>query len=154
VSCRHRHIPTGVALTLGLAAAAPSAASARSFDLIAPAATTQPQAPPPANSQARHATNTDVGAIPAQGACGVPELARDAAISSPSEAPPPPLIVSVSQSNRFAWDDAGLCGRATFARILILLGSALYLTHRLNARVTRAGIRRVNHRALVEAGTI
>ena len=63
-----------------------------------------------------------------------PNSHGDAAISSPSEAPPPPVIVSVSQSNRFAWDDAGLCGRATFARILILLGSALFLTHRHNAQ--------------------
>ncbi len=147
MSRHHRHIPTAVALTLTLtlaaaAPSAPSAASARPFGPIAPAATSQPQAPPAVNPRARHAANINVGGIQAQGARVAREMAaRDAAIGSATQSPPPPLIVRVSQPNRFAWDDAGIGAGATFALILILLGSALYLTHRHAARVTPAGIR-------------
>jgi hypothetical protein len=141
MSRHHRHIPTALALALALALAAPSAASARPFAPIAPAATTQPQ-PPAVNPRARHAANINVGGIQAQGARVARELAaRDAAIGSATQSPPPPLIVRVSQPNGFAWDDAGIGAGATFALILVLLGSALYLTHRHDARVTPAGIR-------------
>jgi hypothetical protein len=109
----HRHIPTAVALTLALAAAA----------LIAPAATTRPQAPPAVNPPARHAANINVGGIQAQGARVARELAaRDAAIGSATQSAPP-LVVRVSQPNGFAWDDAGIGAGATFALILILLGT-------------------------------
>jgi hypothetical protein len=142
MSRHHRHIPAAVALTLALAAAAPSAASARPFGPIAPAATTQPQAPPAVNPRARHAANINVGGIQAQGARVARELAaRDAAIGSATQSPPPPLIVRVSQPNGFAWDDAGIGAGATFGLVLMLLGSALYRNHRHAARATPAGIR-------------
>ena len=142
MSRHHRHIPTAVSLTLAPVAAAPSTASPRPFGPIAPAASTQPQAPHAVNPQARHATNINVGGIQAQEARVAHKLAaRDAAIGSATLSPPPPLIVRVAQPNGFAWDDANIGAGATFARILILLGSALYLTHRHTARMTPAGIR-------------
>lgn len=143
MSRHHRHIPTAVALALALALAlAAVAPSARPFGPIAPAASTQPQAPPAVNPQARHAANINVGGIQAQGARVAREMAaRDAAIGSATQSPPPPLIVRVSQPNGFARDDAGIGAGAAFALILILLGSALSLTHRHAARVTPAGIR-------------
>jgi hypothetical protein len=139
MSRHHRHVPTAVALTLAPAAAAPSAASARPFGPIGRAATTQPRAPPPVNPQARYAANINVDGIQAQGARVAHKLAAREAIGSATQSPPPPLIVRVS--NGFAWDDAGIGAGATFALILMLLGSALYLTHRHAARVTPAGIR-------------
>ena len=142
MSRHHRHIPTAVSLTLALAAAAPSTASPRPFGPIAPAVTTQPQAPHAVNPQARHAANINVGGIQAQEARVAHKLAaRDAAIGSATQSPPLPLIVRFSQPNGFAWDDAGIGAGATFALILILLGSAISLTHRHTARMTRAGIR-------------
>jgi hypothetical protein len=142
MSRHHRHIPTAVSLTLAPVAAAPSTASPRPFGPIAPAVTTQPQAPHAVNPQARHATNINVGGIQAQEARVAHKLAaRDAAIGSATQSPPPPLIVRFSPPHGFAWDDANIGAGATSARILILLGSAISLTHRHTARMTRAGIR-------------
>ena len=135
---RHHHISTAIALALALAAAAPSAASARPFEPISPPASTETQAPPARDPHSRDAANPAVRAIQAQGARVARELAaRDARTSGEIVNPTPPLTVTVFQPNGFDWGDAGIGAGATLALILILLGSALYLTHRHTARVSQ-----------------
>jgi hypothetical protein len=134
----HRHISTAVALVVALAAA-PSAASARPFQPIAPPPSSQTQTPSAVNPHSREAADPAVRAIQAQAARVAHQLAaRDAlagrATLSP---PPPPSIVTVFQPNGFDWRDAGIGAGATLALILILLGSTLYLTHRHTARVSQ-----------------
>jgi hypothetical protein len=134
----HRHISTTVALVVALAAAVPSAASARPFQPIPAPTTTQTHAPPASNPHSRDAAKPAVRAIQAQGARVARELAaRDARTGSVIVNPTPPLIVTVFQPNGFDWGDAGIGAGATLGLILILLGSTLYLTHRHTARVSQ-----------------
>ena len=133
----HRHISTAVALVVALAAA-PSAASARPFQPIAPPPSSQTQTPSAVNPHSREAANPAVRAIQAQAARVAHQLAaRDALAGRATLSPPPPLTVTVFQPNGFDWGDAGIGAGATLALTLILLGSTLYLTHRHTARVSQ-----------------
>jgi hypothetical protein len=133
----HRHISTAVALVVALAAA-PSAASARPFQPIAPPPSSQTQTPSAVNPHSRETANPAVRAIQTQSARVAHQLAaRDALAGRATLSPPPPLTVTVFQPNGFDWGDAGIGAGATLALILILLGSTLYLTHRHTARVTQ-----------------
>lgn len=133
----HRHIGTAVALVVALAAA-PSAASARPFQPIAPPPSSQTQTPSAANPHSREAANPAVRAIQAQAARVAHQLAaRDALAGRATLSPPPPLTVTVFQPNRFDWGDAGIGAGATLGLTLILLGSTLYLTRRHTARVSQ-----------------
>jgi hypothetical protein len=133
----HRHISTAVALVVALAAA-PSAASARPFQPIAPPPSSQTQTTSAVNPHSRAARNPAVRAIQAQGARVAHQLAkRDALAGRATLSPPPPLTVTVFQPNGFDWGDAGIGAGATLALTLILLGSTLYLTHRHTARVSQ-----------------
>ena len=134
----HRHISTAVALVVALAAA-PSAASARPFQPIAPPPSSQTQTPSAVNPHSREAGNPAVRAIHAQAARVAHQLAaRDAALAGrATPSPPPPSIVTVFQPNGFDWGDAGIGAGATLGLTLILLGSTLYLTHRHTARVSQ-----------------
>jgi hypothetical protein len=133
----HRHISTTVALVVALAAA-PSAASARPFQPIAPPPSNQTQTPSAVKPHSREAANPAVHAIQAQAARVAHQLAaRDAQAGRATLSPPPPLTVTVFQPNGFDWGDAGIGAGATLALTLILLGSTLYLTHRHTARVSQ-----------------
>jgi hypothetical protein len=135
---RHHHITTAIALTLALAAGAPSAASARPFEPIPPPATTETHAPSANNPHSRDAANPAVRAIQAQGARVARELAaRDSRTTGEIVNRTPPLTITVFQPNGFDWGDAGIGAGATLGLILILLGSRLYLTHRHTARVSQ-----------------
>ena len=134
----HRHISTAVALVVALAAAAPSAASARPFQPIAPPPSSQTQTPSAVNPHSRDAANPAVRAIQAQAARVAHQLAaRDALAGRATLSPPPPLTVTVFQPNGFDWGDAGIGAAATLALTLILLGSTLYLTHRSTPRANQ-----------------
>jgi hypothetical protein len=105
---RHHRISTAIALTLALALAATSAASARPFGPIPPPATSQTQAPSAVNPHSRDAANPAVHAIQAQGARVARELAaRDARTGGEIVNPTPPLIVTVFQPNGFDWATPG-----------------------------------------------
>jgi len=133
----HRRISTAVALVVALAAA-PSAASARPFQPIAPPPSGQTQTASAVNPHSRDAANPAVRAIQAQAARVAHQLAaRDALAGRATLSPPPPSIVTVFQPNGFDWGDAGIGAGATLALLLILLGSTLYLTHRHTARVSQ-----------------
>ena len=133
----HRHISTAVALVVALAAA-PSAASARPFQPIAPPPSSQTQTPSAVNPHSRDAANPAVRAIQAQAARVAHQLAaRDALAGRATMSPPPPLTVTVFQPNGFDWGDAGIGAGATLALTLLLLGATLYLTHRHTARVSQ-----------------
>ena len=135
MSRHNHHISTAIALTLALAAAAPSAASARPFDPIPPAAASQPMALPAVSPHSRDAANPAAHAVQAQAARVARELAARDAISGPAITTPPSAeIVTVFQPNGFDWGDAGIGAGTTLALILILFGSTLYLTHRHTPR--------------------
>jgi hypothetical protein len=133
----HRHSGTAVALVVALAAA-PSAASARPFQPIAPPPSSHTQTPSAVNPHSHEAANPADRAIQAQAARVAHQLAkRDALAGRATPTPPPPLTVTVFQPNGFDWGDAGIGAGATLALTLILLGSTLYLTHRHTARVSQ-----------------
>ena len=98
---RHHHISTGIALlvALVLAAAAPSAASARPFGPIPPPTPTQTQAAPAPDPHSRDAASPAVRAIQTQGARVARELG-DAASGTGIISPPAAEIVTVLQPKR------------------------------------------------------
>jgi hypothetical protein len=133
----HRHISTAVALVVALAAA-PSAASARPFQPIAPLPSSHTQTRSAVNGHSREAANPAVRAIQAQAARVAHQLAaRDALAGRATPTPPPPLTVTVFQPNGFDWGDAGIGAGATLGLTLILLGSTLYLTHKHTPRASQ-----------------
>ena len=138
MSRRHHHITTAVVLTLAVAAAAPTAASAQPFGPSSAAVTSEPLILPAVNPQARDNANTNVDTVQAQAARVGHELAaRDMQAGSVTSSAAPVRIIKVSQPDDFAWGDAGIGAGATFALIIVLLGSGLYVTHRRTARVTQ-----------------
>ena len=126
---RH-HYQTGIALALALAAAVPSAASAR-YAQDPPPATSQTQAPPAVNPYSRDAANPAVRAINAQGVRVAHELAaRDSLTASP----PPPLIITVPRPNGFDWGDAGIGAAGGLALSMIALGGTLAVSRHRGRR--------------------
>jgi hypothetical protein len=102
-----------------------------------PAATSQTQSPPAVNPHSRDAANPAVGAIQAQEALLAHELAaRDALAARAALSPPPPSIIKIAEPDGFGWGDAGIGAGAAIAVILVLLGSALYVTHRRTGRLS------------------
>ena len=137
----HR-IGTGIALALALAAVAPSAASAR-YAQDPPPAASHPQAQPAVDlrspdardaanravraiqgqrARSRDAANPAVRAINAQGVRVAHGLAaRDGLTASP----PPPLVITASRPDGFAWGDAGIGAAAGLVLTMLALGGAL-----------------------------
>jgi hypothetical protein len=136
---RHHHqFISGIALTLLLAAVAPSAASARiAPDPVPATAAESVQAAPrsivtpggyglPAAS---NMPNADIRDVQAQGARVAHELAaRDATAGGGIVNPAPPLMVRVFQANGFDWGDAGIGAAACLVLIMIALGGTLAVT--------------------------
>jgi hypothetical protein len=140
-------IGTGVVLALALTLASAGPAGARPFDLNAngsevpagsasmPAASQPTGVPPPAAGQtqaqpavdlrspdARDAANPAARAINAQGVRVAHGLAaRDSLTASP----PPPLVITASRPNGFAWGDAGIGAAAGLVLTILALGGAI-----------------------------
>ena len=137
---RH-HINTAIALTLALAAAAPSGASARPFEPIPAPTTTQTHAPPASNPHSRDAANPAVRAIQAQGARVARELAaRDARTGGEIVNPTPPLTVTVFQPNGFDWGDAAIGAAGGLALSLIGIGGAVGVSQYRSRRTRNTAV--------------